>query len=1041
VTNHTPASTALPLLYLAGQKSWEMPQLSRLNKLPARASLIPFPTASAARQLTPEASPWYQSLNGAWQFKLKQSPDAVTWDAVADDDWATIAVPGVWTMQGYGGPHYTNVQMPFPHEPPQAPAENPTGIYRRTFSLPPAWQGRRIVLHFAGCEGVLYVYLNGAAVGMSKDARTPAEFDITGCVHADAENELLVVVAKWSDAAFIEDQDQWWHAGLMRDVFLYATGAPHLQDLFARADLVDNAEGSPRDGLLRVTCKVGWAGEIHRDCAVALQLYDADGQPLFAEPLSAQPGAAAPSHPWPTYPRNEARCEAAVPAPHLWSAESPYLYTLVATLTTPQGEESVACQVGFRTVEVRDRQLLINGQRVLIKGVNRHEHDDVAGRAVSRAGMEADVRLMKQFNINAVRTSHYPNDPYWLDLCDRYGLYVIDEANIEAHAFYFDMCDDPRYTDAFVERVQAMVERDKNHPSVILWSLGNESGYGANHDAAAGWVRRYDPTRPLHYEGAISRWMGASWEHGHAATDIICPMYPEIDDIIHWAETNQDWRPMILCEYSHAMGNSNGSLADYWAAFRRYPGLQGGFIWEWVDHGIRQAAPDGRTYWAYGGDFDDVPNDANFVCDGLVWPDRTPHPAMYEFKHLIQPVQVEPIDAAAGRVRIVNEQHFTSLAWLRGEWALTAEGVTVASGALPPLEIAPGASLEVTLSLPPAAQDGERFLDFRFYQREATPWAPAGHEVAWAQMALPVVMAAPAVHATDHADAREDATSITLQAGPVRAIFDKHAGALTSFGAGRNWVLLGPLLNVWRGATDNDGIKLMLADQEKKPLFRWLDQGLHRLQFTLRGVRLTQAADGPVVEIVQRASGRGQYDDFGHVHRYRLDGAGVLWVENIVRLGNGITDLPRIGVTMLLSPELEQLTWFGRGPWENYSDRKAAALVGRYTSTVSDQYVPYIMPQEHGNKCDVRWLTLTGDAGHGLHVAGQPLLEFSASHLSADDLYNARHTIDLTPRREVILNLDAGQRGLGTASCGPDTLPRYRLLADEYTFAYQLRIV
>ncbi len=1034
----TSDQTVLPLLYLANQKSWEMPQLTRLNKLPARASLIPFPTPAAALQQAPEASPWYHSLSGDWQFTLKQRPEEVTEAALAAADWATVAVPGNWTMQGYGGPHYTNVQMPFPHEPPHVPADNPTGIYRRTFTLPPAWQERRIVLHFAGCEGALYVYLNGAPVGVSKDARTPAEFDITSQVHRDAENELLVVVVQWSDAAFIEDQDHWWQAGLMRDVFLYATGAPHLQDLFARGDLADDLV----DGVLRVACKVGWAGEIHRDCTVEVQLYAADGHPLFDAPLAAQPGAVIPPYPWPTYPRNEARFEQTITAPQRWSAETPYLYTLVATLKTPQGEESVACRVGFRKVEVRDRQLLVNGKAVMIKGVNRHDHDDTAGKAVSRAVMESDIRLMKQFNINAVRTSHYPNDPYWLDLCDRYGLYVIDEANIEAHAFPFDMCNDPRYTDAFVERVQAMVERDKNHPSIILWSLGNESGYGANHDAAAGWVRGYDPTRPLHYEGAISRWMGESWGGGQRATDIICPMYPEIADIIQWSQESQDWRPMILCEYSHAMGNSNGSLADYWAAFERYPGLQGGFIWEWIDHGIRQTTPDGRTYWAYGGDFDDVPNDANFVTDGLVWPDRTPHPAMYEFKHLIQPVTVEPVDLASGCVRVVNKLDFIDLTWLRGEWTLTAEGIAVAHGALPLLAIAPGASLEVSLDLPAPAAAGERFLDFRFYQQAATPWAAAGHEVGWTQLALPAMadVAHPMRQPSGRAEVREDAISITLQAGQVRAIFDKHAGALTSFGAGRNWVLLGPLLNIWRGATDNDGIKLMLADQEKKPLFRWLEQGLNKLQFMLRGVRLLDE-DGPVVEIVQRASGRGQYDDFEHVHRYRLDGDGVLTVENTVRLGNGITDPPRIGVTMLLSPELENLAWFGRGPWENYSDRKAAALVGRYRSTVSGEYVPYIMPQEHGNKCDVRWLTLTNDAAHGLRVAGQPLFEFSASHLTADDLYAARHTVDLAPRREVILNLDAGQRGLGTASCGPDTLPAYRLLADEYAFGYRLTVV
>ena len=439
--------------------------------------------------------------------------------------------------------------------------------------------------------------------------------------------------------------------------------------------------------------------------------------------------------------RTELYLEGIVPQPRLWSAETPYLYTLVVTLKTPDGEESARCTVGFRKIEIRDRQLLVNGARVMIKGVNLHDHHDTAGKTVPREAMEADVRLMKQFNVNAVRTAHYPKDPYYYELFDRYGIYVVDEANIEAHAFYREMCRDPRYTDAFVERVAAMVERDKNHPCVILWSLGNESGYGPNHDAAAGYVRAADPSRPLHYEGAIAPWDGSSWAEGHRATDVVCPMYPAIEDIIEWAKTNDDWRPMILCEYSHAMGNSNGSLADYWAAFETYPGLQGGFIWEWLDHGIRQTDADGRSYWAYGGDFGDEPNDANFITDGIVWPNRTPHPALFEFKHLVQPVRVEPVDLEAGRVRIVNKHDFINLNWLRGEWELTVDGRRAQWGELPRLDVPPGDALEVTLDLKQTdtAGPGERFLNFRFYQADDTRWAPADFEVAWQQIPLPSV--------------------------------------------------------------------------------------------------------------------------------------------------------------------------------------------------------------------------------------------------------------------------------------------------------------
>ena len=1046
-------ASTVPLLFLGGVKSWENPQLTGLNKLPARATLTPFPTATDALTLAREQSPWFMSLDGQWQFKLAPRPEAVTWDELAADGWSAIAVPGNWTMQGFGSPHYTNVVMPFPDEPPHVPGQNPTGIYRREFTVPADWQRRRLVLHFGGCEGALFVYVNGEPVGISKDARTPAEFDVSAHVRFDAANELVAVVVQWSDASFIEDQDHWWQAGLQREVCLYATGTPHLQDVFARGDLAETPSlrpGAARpDGFLRVTCKIGYAGELHADCSVEAQLYDEETRPIFARPLRAEVTAPSIYRAEHSIRRTELSLEEIVRQPRLWSAETPYLYTLVVTLKTPNGEESARCTVGFRKIEIRDRQLLVNGARVMIKGVNLHDHHDTAGKTVPREAMEADVRLMKQFNVNAVRTAHYPKDPYYYELFDRYGIYVVDEANIEAHAFYREMCRDPRYTNAFVERVAAMVERDKNHPCVILWSLGNESGYGPNHDAAAGYVRAADPSRPLHYEGAIAPWDGSGWAEGQRATDVVCPMYPAIEDIVTWAQTNDDWRPMILCEYSHAMGNSNGSLADYWAAFETYPGLQGGFIWEWLDHGIRQTDGDGRSYWAYGGDFGDEPNDANFITDGIVWPNRTPHPALFEFKHLVQPVRVEPVDLEGGRVRIINKHDFIDLNWLRGEWELTVDGNRVQWDELPRLDVPASDALEVTLDLKQTdtTGPGERFLNFRFFQADDTRWAPADFEVAWQQIPLPSAkrdVSSPRNSTKRSVVATDDETAITLQASSIRAVFDKTDGTLSEFGAKTNLIVAGPRLNVWRAATDNDGIKLMLdrADwQTSKPLVNWLALGLDKVTHTLESIRLDASGDSPAIEIIHRASGRGQWDDFRHVQRYTLLPSGELAVENTVTIGNDITDLPRVGVSLTLAPGLEKLDWFGRGPWENYADRKTSAMVGLYQSIVADEYVPYIMPQEHGHKTDVRWLALSDVRGQGLRVAGEPVLEFSASHFTADDLYRARHTCDLKPQPEVILNLDAAQRGLGTGSCGPDTLPRYCLLAPEYRFTYRLTVL
>jgi beta-galactosidase len=945
------------LLFPGGSRSWENPELTSLNRLPPRATLQRNPSLR-------------RSLSGDWEFRLVGRPEEAPRALGLAHGWDAVPVPGLWTMQGYDIPQYTNVQMPFPNQPPHVPEENPTGIYCRSFTLPRDWGGRRVRLHFGGVEGVLHVLLNGSPVGLSKDSRTPAEFDVTDLVRRRGPNELVAVVVRWSDASFVEDQDQWWHAGISREVALYADDS--IADVFVRGDA---------DGLLSVSTEGRFEAT----------LLDPRGRTVLAE-------------------RFRDSLQARIRSPRLWSAEEPALYTLVVS----DGDESVSCRVGFRTVEISDRRLLVNGEPVLIRGVNRHEHDDTHGRVISRELMETDARLMKQFNVNAVRTSHYPDDPYWLDLCDRYGLYVVDEANIESHAYYDELCRDPRYAKAFLERTQNMVERDKNHPSVIFWSLGNESGYGPNHDATAGWIRGRDPSRPLHYEGAIK----FDWNDGHRASDVVCPMYPELDAIVAWARESDDPRPMILCEYSHAMGNSNGGLSDYFAAFEREGALQGGFVWEWIDHGILKKDARGRDYWAYGGDFGESPHDANFCADGIVWPDRTPHPALSELKFLARPVRVASVGRS--RFRISNRDTFASLDRLRGTWELTVDGDEVKRGTLPRLRIAPGESREVELDLPPGA--GERFVTFRFFLRAATEWAPAGHEVAWQQLAV-------SSRARRRAAARPTAG--------VSFALDRKTGVLAELAVdGRNVLLSGPRLQLWRAPTDNDGLRL-LPERRSGVLARWLELGLDRIDLRLESTRITKTG----FEVVHRASGRKNWDDAVHRHSYSLLDSGDLLVENEVRVGRELRDLPRVGVALTLRPGLEQLEWLGRGPWESYPDRLASTVVARFRSTVSDQYVPYILPQEHGHRSDARWLSLTDEAGSGLVVEGRPTIGFTASHFTTGDLYGALHTSDLEPRHEVMLSLDHAQRGLGTASCGPDTAQQYQLNAPVYRFAYVLRLV
>jgi len=1042
--------TSPDLLFLGSRRSWIAPECISVNRLPMRATCYPFATASQAASLDREKSPWFRLLDGRWSFRMAGRPEDVDAADVARATkrarWEKVDVPGNWTLQGYGAPHYTNVQMPFPHEPPSVPEDNPTGIYAREVDVPCAWRGRRVVLHFGGAESVLYVYVNGRAVGLSKDTRLPSEFDITSFVEFGRGNLVVAVVVKWSDATFLEDQDQWWMGGLHREVYLYSTGKTHLADVFA----VGGLESNHRDGRLSVRVDLGFADPPGTGWTVEATLLDPAGRPVWAKPLCAGVAVAPKSARF----RLQAVFDDAVRRPLRWTAETPHLYRVVLALRNPRGRvvEHTATRFGFRSVEVRDRQLLVNGRRVLIKGVNRHDHHDTKGKALDRETLRLDAVTMKQWNFNAVRTSHYPNDPYWLDLCDELGLYVVDEANLETHAFANHICRDRRFASAFLERAIRMVDRDKNHASIILWSLGNESGYGPNHDAMAGWIRSADSSRPLHYEGAIwNRPDGheAAGAHdlaeGCLATDVVCPMYPPIERIVKWATDDNHpdrKRPLILCEYSHAMGNSNGSLADYWDAFEKYPGLQGGFIWEWIDHGIKQRTKDGREYWAYGGDFGDTPNDLNFVCDGMVWPDRTAHPALNEFKHLAQPIKVVRYDAARGRLTLRNTQEFLDTDWLRITWELKVDGRKICGGTLSAKAIAPGESAPLRLKIP-ARRDlppGEAFLNLRYRVARATSWCRAGHEVGWDQVRLSGRTAAKAA-AKDCGAWRlaEKAGGVTMTNGALEIHASKRSGLIERIAwRGQTVIESGPRLQVWRGPTDNDGIKGW-SGQGCKPLGRWLAAGLEGIKLIGKGATVRSEQDGSVLwQSEHVASCAASTRAIRHRQTWRIRRDGAIVVENDFDVATALPDLPRLGVLVVLPAGFEKLEWFGRGPFENYVDRQRAAMVDRYRSSVSDQYVPYILPQEHGNHTDTRWLCL-GNGSAGVRVEARGPLEFSASHFRADDLFAARHTYDLTPRAETFLSIDLQQRGVGTASCGPDTLDRYLIQPGAYRWTYVLR--
>jgi len=685
---------------------------------------------------------------------------------------------------------------------------------------------------------------------------------------------------------------------------------------------------------------------------------------------------------------------------------------------------------------------------VVLKGVNRHEHDPGTGHAVTVASMVQDIKLMKQFNVNAVRTCHYPNDPRWYDLCDRFGFYLIDEANLETHGTLDKLARDPAWEAAYLERGARMVARDKNHPSVIVWSLGNESGYGPNHDAMAGWIRRHDPTRPVHYEGATG-W-GGTYEgpEDAPAVDVVSVMYPTVERIVELAQIPGETRPLIMCEYAHAMGNSCGNLREYWDAIEAHPRLQGGFIWDWVDQGIRQVTADGQAWFAYGGDFGDDPNDGPFCLNGLVFPDRQVQPALWEYKKIIQPVAAEPVDLLAGKVRIINKYHFSDLSGLDVAWSLAADGVELQAGTLPRLDTPPGESATVTvpfegLELDPGT---EYWLALSFSLAGDTPWAKRGHEVAWEQFKLPFdVSEAPVLDGVGMPELalEETAERVTVRGADFRLAFDRRSGTIGSGQhGGRELVRQGPRLNVWRAPTDNDEGQPWGQEMAK----RWRAAGLDRLIHRVRGFQVHRVRP-QVVQICVRSfvCAPDREDGFDCAYTYTVTGSGDVEVETHVLPVGDLPPLPRVGLQMQLPGGTETFTWYGRGPHETYRDRQEGARVGVYSGAVDEQYVPYVVPQENGNKTGVRWAALTDGDGAGLLAAampgggaGAPWLEVSAHHFTAADLAQARHTYELKRREEITLNLDWRQSGLGGASCGPGTLPRYLIQPQEIRFRVRL---
>ncbi len=1036
------------------------PECAGLNRLSTRATLYPFADAAAAAKVRKPFSPFVLDLNGTWAFSYTESPDKIDCSIAApgldDSSWSRAEVPHCWVMHGFDKIHYTNVFMPFPELPPEVPPVNPTGIYRRKFTVPEAWQGRRRILHFDGADSCFFVWVNGQFVGMSKDSRGVTEFDVTSIAEAGKENSLAVVVVKWSDGTFLEDQDQWYMPGLTRAVYLYSTATDYIGDVFAKTTLADDYS----TGILELELHAGFASrgeptyrehggfrEVPQgDWYFKVQLLDPAGSPVWAEPRKV---GVAPGILYYDSPVDRRRLlgvdRVELPAAALWSAEAPNLYILTVELINGEGvlTEATGLKIGFRRVELKNRELRINNQPILICGANRHDHHDTLGKAVPYETMRRDVELMKRFNFNAVRTSHYPNAPEFYDLCDEYGLYVIDEANLETHAFYNDLCNDPRWAVGFLDRAVRLFERDKNHPAIYAWSLGNESGRGANHAAMAGYLRYRDNSRLIHYEGASSPEFHTGVDGKlRELTDFVCPMYPQVAKIIEWAERGGDERPLIMCEFSHAMGNSNGSLKDYFAAFHKYHGLQGGFIWEWIDHGVAKTDPvSGKKFWCYGGDFGDTPNDANFCTDGLVWPDREVHPAVYEFQYLAQHAEFTMVDPAAGRVKIFNRRYFVGLERdYKLGWTLEVDGAAVESGELALPEIAPRKAVEVVIPVErkPTPQGAEIRLRLTLLYRNDMLFAKAGECAGWELLELPALECYCTASCPEGEVVIENSPSeIVFRSGDVEARVTS-AGLVGLRRGGREVLEQGPRFDLWRAATDNDGIKILVRERKHMALYGWLEKGYDRIRRRTDQFNFDEKTG--VATVHQMIEAPGLETELEVTQTFRMLPGGELVIDNTFVVPPDWTDLPRLGLTLALPKSLDRIEYFGKGPFENYIDRDAGATLGRYRTTADGMYVPYIMPQTCGNRTLVREAELLDGAGFGLRVEAPGLMEFGAMRYSEDELFAARHTNELKDSGCVCVRLDLRQRGVGTATCGPDTLPEYRINPGRYRFAVKLAV-
>ncbi len=1011
-------------------KPWEDPEICEINKLQPHANFIPFASEEEAKTNDKWNSSFVYSLNGEWQFHLSNNPSERPFWFFKDDfdtrKWDKIQVPGNWQLQGFDYPIYVNSGYPFKKNPPLVTDKyNPAGSYKRTFELPADWQGKQVIVHFGAVSSTLNVWVNGQYVGYSEDSKTPAEFDITPFLKA-GKNSIAAEVFRWSDASYLEDQDFWRLSGMTRDVYLLARGKQAVTDFRVVANLDDK----------------------YTNGVFGLDLALQNDKSLTVEATLSEKGEKVKEFKINTTEKS-VHFEAEIPNVKQWSAEVPNLYDLSITLKNDKGTvELIHRSVGFRRVEFKNGNLYVNGKYIYLKGANIHEHNDKTGHVQDKATMLLDIKTMKENNLNAVRTSHYPEPELWYELCNKYGLYIVDEANIESHGMGYgeaSLAKHAEWQKAHMYRTKNMFERDKNQPCVIIWSLGNEAGNGINFYATYDYLKSVDKTRPVQYERAgLER-----------NTDIFCPMYMGIESMVRYAKTNPD-RPLIQCEYAHAMGNSVGNFQDYWNAIEKYPALQGGFIWDWVDQGLLTKNKEGEKYWAYGGDFGPkgVPSDGNFCINGLVNPDRTVKPGLLEVKKVYQYIGFKAIDLKAGKIAITNKYAFLNLDMFDFEWKIQGDGKVVDSGKLKNLNLNPGESKTVGIKYKIKAKPGVKYF-LTVNARLKSDWSlvAKGTQLAAEQFKLPVFksMAKVDPKTFDKVELNDTEAAATVNGKGFSVVFDKKKGVISSFKNGdREMLLSGPIPNFWRAPIDNDyGNKLDIRSRV------WRKAGENR---KVSKVETEKVNDREVlVKFDFELLDEKDEKIANYSSKYTVYGSGDVVVDNHFKMtGKDLPEIVRMGMNLVMPRNFDQMTWLGRGPQESYCDRKTSAFVGLYSGSVAEQYWAYIRPQENGNKTDVRWMSITDKAGNGLLFCGMPLLETSAHHNLMEDFESQgktaevkdgkapvnRHTCDVKPRDLTSVNVDYKQMGVGgDNSWGAWTHTKYRLTGKEYRYSFRMHAV